>query len=280
VRNDLRVIPSAARDLLFNSCAVAVCTLGLVTAFSLNAQAQEPVPLARGNAPGEPHHHLKIENEYVRVYYVEVPPHEATQLHQHDHDYIYVSLGPSDVINAVLYKPEVHLVFKDGETHFTRGGFAHVARNLSDAPFRNVTIELLKPQGHARNKCEPVIDGPVDTCSSEVKGLPPNSPLLALAHGMRKKPLFETDQISLGEESIALKMNYSCSDPNASQLLIVDEGTELGIDQPGQPSQTLHGGEMLWIDAGKKVTIVTVGSYKNNRFFLIRFKKNEESRKP
>jgi len=95
------------------------------------------MPLAHGNVSGEPHHHLKIENEYVRVYYVEVAPHEATQLHQHDHDYLFVSLGPADVINAVRDKPEVHLVLKDGETHFTRGGFAHVA--ATSATFLSAT---------------------------------------------------------------------------------------------------------------------------------------------
>src|SRR5712692_8158877 len=136
---------------------IVSCLALLVLAFFVSAQAPEPSPLAHGNVPGEPHHHLKIENEYVRVYYVEVPPHEATQLHQHDHDYIYTSLGPADVVNAVRDKPEVHLVLKDGETHFTRGGFAHVARNLSDAPFRNVTIELLHPQGSVHNRCAPIV---------------------------------------------------------------------------------------------------------------------------
>jgi len=61
--------------------------------------------------------------------------------------------------NAVRDKPEVHLQLKDGETHFTRGGFAHIASNLADTPFRNVTIELLKPQGEANNKCGNIIAG-------------------------------------------------------------------------------------------------------------------------
>src|SRR5215467_3543479 len=151
--------PTAARNLLFNHRHIALPAIALVAALSLNAQAQEPVPLARGNTSGEPHHHLKIENEYVRVYYVEVPPHENTQLHQHDHDYIYVSLGPSDVVNAIVDKPEIHLQLKDGETHFTRGGFAHVARNLADTPFHNITIELLKPQGEPKNVCAQVLLG-------------------------------------------------------------------------------------------------------------------------
>src|SRR5207245_10564796 len=92
-----------------------------------------------------------------RAYYVEVPPNAETQLHRHDHDYLFVALGDSKVIIAVLGKPEVYLSLKDGETHFTPGGFAHVARNLSDTPFRNVTIELLHAQGEAHNECGFVI---------------------------------------------------------------------------------------------------------------------------
>src|SRR5262249_42508670 len=36
------------------------------------------------------------------------------------------------------------LELQDGETRFVAGNFAHVAKNLSDQPFRNVTIEFLK----------------------------------------------------------------------------------------------------------------------------------------
>ena len=147
------------------------CSALLLLSFFAGARAQEPVPLAHGNVPGESNHHLKIENEYVRVYYVEVPPHEATQLHQHDYDYIYVSLGPSDVVNAIVNKPEIHLQFKDGETHFTRGGFAHIARNLADTPFRNITIELLKPQGEPHNWCDEVVpNAPTDCRESSHEG--------------------------------------------------------------------------------------------------------------
>src|SRR5215472_9078833 len=161
---------------LFFSCALGT-----------QVQAQEPVPLAHANVPGEPHHHLKIENEYVRVYYVEAPPHESTLLHQHDHDYIYVSLGPSDVVNAVLDKPEIHLQLKDGETHFTRGGFAHVARNLADTPFRNITIELLKPQGEPGNVCAQIIlNVPVGNC-----------PTPAPSMSMHKEPLMETEETTV-----------------------------------------------------------------------------------
>ena len=92
----------------------------------------------------EPTHHLAVENEYVRVFQVEVAPKAATLLHRHRHDYFFVALGDSHVSNEVAGKPAVDLKLADGETRFTPGNFAHVARNLSDHPFRNVTIELMQ----------------------------------------------------------------------------------------------------------------------------------------
>jgi len=279
-----RVIPSpvawfwrtAARDLLlvFRRFALYAFAIGLTAVFSLNGQAQEPVPLARGNSPGEPHHHLKIENEYVRVYYVEVPPHKDTQLHQHDHDYIYVSLGPSDVVNAIVNKPEIHLQLKDGETHFTRGGFAHVARNLADTPFRNITIELLKPQGNARNRCERVVaDGPFSECPS-----PSNKPvfeesrLLIVPIGeVTIKPMFQSDEVFLTGFSIALKSNYMEPDSNYSHLLVAEDKSELRVEFAEGTSQPLHSGETLWLEGGKRWTIVPAGEQKLTRFLLLRF---------
>src|SRR5580704_7524773 len=35
----------------------------------------------------EPSHHLALDNEYVRVFKVEVAPHSSTLMHRHRHDY-------------------------------------------------------------------------------------------------------------------------------------------------------------------------------------------------
>src|ERR1700681_2911100 len=94
----------------------------------------------------EPSHHFFLENEFVRVFKVEVAPHASTLLHRHRHDYVFVTLGDAHVTNEVEGKPPVDLKFSDGETHFVPGNFAHVAKNLSDQPFRNVTIELLQDE--------------------------------------------------------------------------------------------------------------------------------------
>jgi quercetin dioxygenase-like cupin family protein len=95
----------------------------------------------------EPLHHLFISNDTVRVFKVEVPPGGRTLLHRHDRDYLFVTLGESDVINARQGEPARELKLKDGDTAFTPGGFAHVAiNNDKQKPFRNITIEIMKPQ--------------------------------------------------------------------------------------------------------------------------------------
>lgn len=94
----------------------------------------------------EPHHHLAYTNDQVRVFNVEVPPHAETLMHRHRHDYVYVTLGPAEVVNAVAGKDPITVKLADGETRFVPGNFAHIARNQTDRPFRNVTIELLQDE--------------------------------------------------------------------------------------------------------------------------------------
>jgi quercetin dioxygenase-like cupin family protein len=103
--------------------------------------AQALAPEVELNA--EPHHHLTLENKQVRVYNVEVPPHADTLMHWHRHDYIYVTLGPAEVVNAVKDKPPATVKLQDGQTGFTPATFGHIVRNPTDQPFRNVTIEIV-----------------------------------------------------------------------------------------------------------------------------------------
>src|ERR1700730_17724142 len=107
--------------------------------------------VAQATAPeveitAEPHHHLTLENKSVRVFNVDVPPHSDTLMHWHRHDYVYVTLGDSEVVNAVKDKPPVTVKLQDGDTRFSPATFAHIARTLADRPFRNVTSEILEDE--------------------------------------------------------------------------------------------------------------------------------------
>jgi quercetin dioxygenase-like cupin family protein len=96
----------------------------------------------------EPSHHLVLENAYVRVFDVTVAPKATTLVHRHHNDYLFVTLGDSDVISARPGEKPAALLLKDGEIRFTPGKFEHAAINQSDKPFHNITIELLKPATH------------------------------------------------------------------------------------------------------------------------------------
>jgi hypothetical protein len=249
------------------------CLALLVVAFSLGTQAPVAIPIAN-----EPHHHLVFENDYVRVFRLSLRAHDATLLHQHDVPYLYVSLGPADVINAVQGRPEARIVLADGQLGYSPGHFAHIARTDAGSAFDNVTIELLRPQGEPRNLCEKIIDGPLNDCQNPSSNtLPPGSPLRALARAMAIKRLFETDEILVTSFSIALKQNYS---ETGSRLLVVDDNSELQVERPGDDSRSLHAGEVLWLEAGKKWTIATPGEHKVTRFLLIRFKDAGNLKKP
>jgi hypothetical protein len=103
--------------------------------------AQAAAPEVELNA--EPHHHLTLENKYVRVYNVEVPPHSDTLMHWHRHDYFAVNLGTAEVVNAVKDKPPTTIKLEDGQITFASATFAHIAHNQTGQPFRNVTIEIV-----------------------------------------------------------------------------------------------------------------------------------------
>jgi oxalate decarboxylase/phosphoglucose isomerase-like protein (cupin superfamily) len=129
------------RQLRFVFIPAALMVVVLI--WFLYAHRARPTPV---EITADPAHHLALENEYVRAFKVEVGPNASTLLHRHGHDYIYVSLGISQIENNVAGKSPVKLALQDGETRFVPGGFAHITKNLSDRPFRNVTIELIQDQ--------------------------------------------------------------------------------------------------------------------------------------
>ncbi|MHB8218512.1 MAG: hypothetical protein ACYDDS_20770 [Candidatus Sulfotelmatobacter sp.] len=115
--------------------------LALFTAL-LAAQAAAP----EVEITAEPHHHLSFENKSVRVFNVQVDPNTETLMHWHRHDYFSVTLGAIEITNAVKDKPPITAKLPDGDVRFVPATFAHFVRDLSDHPFRNVTIEILEDE--------------------------------------------------------------------------------------------------------------------------------------
>jgi hypothetical protein len=217
----------------------------------------------------EPQHHLIFQNDYARAYYVEIPAHQATLLHQHDHPYMAVALGPADIINAVQGKPEVHLTLTDGQVLYSKGGFAHIARADTGLPFRNITVEFLHPQGEAHNRCTRVIpDMPASDCPSydpgQLKGPPPLASI---------KPLFETDEVRVLSGILAGNGEWSDDKPGRpARLLLVLDQSSLSVEIPGEPAKTMKTGEVLWLPAGATLKVRNLESLTTSAFALIAFR--------
>jgi quercetin dioxygenase-like cupin family protein len=220
---------------------VAVLTL-ICLAILLPAQTAAPSEV---EITTEPSHHLFLGNEYVRVFKVEVAPHGQTLLHRHRHDYVFVTLGATEVENDVAGKPPVTLKLQDGETRFSAGNFAHLAKNLSDVPFRNVTIELLK-DGEAQKTPPPKWD--------EESGL-------HVFDGGTQDIVFVKDGVRVSEIELQPGATLPRHHHTGPHLLIAASDLELHSDVEGQGAMPGHfkSGDAKWLPGGYTHTLTNVG---------------------
>ncbi len=126
-----------------HAAAWALAVAAMRIAYPATAQAPSTVPIT-----AEPSHHLALTNDYVRVFDVTAAPHATTLIHRHDHDYLFVALGHSDITSTRTDAAPSRLVLEDGAVEYAPGGFAHSVTDNSDRPFHNITIELLQPSTH------------------------------------------------------------------------------------------------------------------------------------
>jgi hypothetical protein len=184
----------------------------------------------------EHHHHLVLENSFVKAYEVEVAPHESTLMHQHLHDYVYIVLGDAEFTNAVAGKAEVRVKQPDLAVNFSPGPFAHVAVNNADTPFRNITIELLHPQGEVK-KSYPSIRAALDTGAADDKT-------------GRQATVLETDDVRVVAVAVAPKSSWSPPRDDRNRLVVrIDKIHDTsGLKEKNSP---FPGGMLAWVPAGK-----------------------------
>ncbi len=123
-------------------------TLTLACTALLAQETSKTAATAPVEVAAEPSHHLKIENEYIRAYFVEVAPGQSTLMHHHGADYVGVAFGASEVDVAAPDGTVKHVTFQDGQVNYAPAGVVHAVTARGSTPFRNATIELLQNQGH------------------------------------------------------------------------------------------------------------------------------------
>ncbi|HZQ91307.1 MAG TPA: hypothetical protein VFA60_05910 [Terriglobales bacterium] len=208
-----------------------------------------PVPLT-----AEPSHHLALENEYVRVFKVEVAPHATTLMHQHDRDYFWVAIGAADVTNAPAGRPEQRLHLADGEAHFSPGRFAHRAINNASTPFRNVTVEVLKPQRESA-AAQGAKDKPAAAKKEDARGL-------EVGRGAMTEVLMVSDGVKASEVTInpgAMLPHHTHKLPH---LVIAVSALHLKNEPHGGPVTEVHmrPGDIRWVPAGVSHMVTNIGN--------------------
>jgi quercetin dioxygenase-like cupin family protein len=204
----------------------------------------------------EPAHYLALTNEQVRVFQVEVAPHAATLLHSHGHDYLFVTLGEADISNEVLGKAPVEVKLTDGETRFTSGNFAHVARNLAGQPFRNVTVELMQDE-KLREAPSP---WPQEGGDQEFPG-------------GKIKVLFVRDGARVSTVELDPGATVPSHHHDGPHLVVAVSDLALRSDVEGQSpmAATVKSGDIKWVPGGYTHTLTNTGKDRA-RFVTVEFK--------
>lgn len=234
--------------------ARSIITVGLAVSL-LAAQA----PSQEVEITAEPFHHLAFENQYVRVFRVEVPPNRPTLLHRHRHDYIFVTLGASEVSNQVQGKPAVALKLADGEARMVEGGFAHVATNLAPTPFRNLTIEILpagKRRAFARRNRKPAWERGLEVLDQ------------GTVHTLFVKDGLRATDVELPPGGALPQHTHT-----GPHLVIAVTDLEVRSEAKGKPAVVIRkqAGEFDWMPAGVRHTITNTGKA-GIRFVSIEFR--------
>jgi oxalate decarboxylase/phosphoglucose isomerase-like protein (cupin superfamily) len=222
------------------------CILMLVlTSFFAALDAQELEITA------EPHHQMVLANDQVRVFNVEVPPHSETLMYWHRHDYIYVVLGAAQIVNAVKGKDPATLALADGDVTFVPGTFAHIFRNLSSQPFRNVTIELLRDE---KLRQSPAHWNPA--YPEEDRGL-------AIFHGGTQEILFVKDGVRVSEVELQPGAVIPAHHHVGPHLLVAINDYQMRSDVEGKGKGSnlisMTPGETKWTPGGYSHTLTNTG---------------------
>lgn len=251
------------RPVLCIAC-VFLCVVPLLAQTYTQSTERASITIAE-----EHHHHLELENSYVRVFFVEIPAHESTLFHRHD--FPYLSVSPTGADAAMPPSPgaagqETGLPM----VGYSAGNFSHAVSNSRDFALRNVAIELLHPQGIIHNRCEQAVrDQPKEGCDI----LEANT-----ATPATRTPLFETDELLVEAWHIIGHVTTPPWDDPSDVLLASLSG--VSVTAPGgiDSANVLKGG-LLWLPAESRPVFKT-GSAGDGHFIAITFKDSSSASGP
>jgi len=231
--------------------------LALSCATALAQDAGKASPAASVEVAAEPSHHLKIDNEYVHAYFVEIAPGQSTLMHHHSYDYLAVSIGPAEIDSAAPNGTVKHVVFQDGQVNYAPAGVVHAVTNRGSTQFQNATIEMLQNQEH------PVC---VKNCESDPRAkdwppLPETAKLVGYG-----------DTFRIIDVTIKPQQTISITDPNPHLVVLLTDA-QVRFNDAGKPPREVshHTGDILFHTPHPDTTSTNTGT-QEIRLVEIQFK--------
>jgi hypothetical protein len=222
-------------------------------AYSVPSQERIPVDIAK-----EPHYHILLENQLVRVFAVAIPPHEESYV-RHERNFLAVTLKDGEIVMWRAGEADVMRVpTKQGDVRFFWGGFARGMRNESSAEYRSIMIELLDP--HVTTYGYQWQTGRWDYGSNVM--LRPVDPLARFVNQLD----LETAVVS----DVQLLPNDSLDPPKAGGGELVIAVTPLELNSGNDTATQLGSGEVLWLD--HRLSKLVNGGAVPARFTVIAFR--------
>jgi hypothetical protein len=156
----------------------------------------------------------------------------------------------------------------NGQLRLQSAGYVHSTAIDGDAPYRNVTVELLVTQRSPQNLCATLIaTQPIHCPASRTD---PN------LDGRAEQPQFQTDQTEITLIRISPGRSATLDAPALPQLLVIlDEAESATKNSSGK---SLHPGDFLWRDANSAAQVFKNLSPSEVRVVVFAFK-NEKSEK-
>jgi hypothetical protein len=215
-----------------------------------------PVPLvaqtpAVPTMDHEPHHHLALHNDYVKVFDVKVSPGDSIILHSHDQDTIAIAIGEQLVTVGIPGKPDVHQQNADAQVRLQRSGYIHSTHVDGDTPYHTIAVELMRPQTNFHNVCAEILPGQPLNC----QGASPfwtsdghNTIYFSL-------PILESDQTHVRIVRVPphqpLYITDIPSSRDASRVIVALDSILFISGSSKNPEETLQPGDFKWFDVGQ-----------------------------
>jgi hypothetical protein len=209
----------------------------------------------------EPHHHLALQNDYVKVFDVHVSPGDSIVLHRHDRDTVAIAIGDQDVTVGIPGKLDVRQKNADAQVRLQRGGYVHSTRVDGDVPYHTVAVELLHPQTNFHNICAVVLPGLPMNCSDG----PAMNFWVHPAGGPQpvayySQPLTESNETHVRQVRVAPHISLVISDipfeRSVSRLVVALDAVSISSGSRIGPEKSLQPGDFFWIEGSPGVACV------------------------